>query len=163
MLKKLITTMAIALPVVTNIAAPAHAEIFQGTHPKLGTMTLAMHNTPVEAPGGRGYVSETFYRYRITKGSIFAYGGGDSSSDTYDSKADEVRVKDSDNYGEVCRGALARKWYGMHLHVILEYDKNTSCPVAGKRYDMLLRRQPDNVGFVLGQSDSPIEKVYLYR
>ena len=158
---KLIKIAIATTALLAATATAAQADVFSGTHPKLGTVNLSMNSVAVDT--GRNFKNETGYWYSISAGNIRAYGTGAHNEDRYNRlKTLGIRIEDQDNSGEVCRGTLGTKWVGNNLGVVFEYDAGTTCPVAGEIYQLVLQKQPDNIGMAIGHTGSPVERIWFY-
>lgn len=143
-------------------AEAAKADIFSGTHPKLGTINLSMNSNPdlSRSSVSQGDTGVSYY-YGIRFKSLISWGTGTAQGEGFRSRKGEVKISDTDNSGNVCPGRLERSWVGSDLKIRISYDAWTKCPVAGESYEVYLKKQSQDTGFVVGTTGNPTEKIWL--
>lgn len=156
-------TLALGLSVgaILSTVSVAKADIFSGTHSKLGTVNLSMnsaHSTARSAMSGNSGVS---YYYGIRFNDVIAWGQGESSGESFNARKGGTRVSDTDNKGNICTGKLNRSWWGEDLKIRITYDSDAQCPFAGKAYEVHLKKQSKNIGFIVGGRENPEQKIWM--
>ena len=159
-MRNAILSLGLSIGAILSIVPAAKADIFSGTHPKLGTVNLSMNAVPSMGRSGNSGVS---YYYGIRFNNVIAWGRGESSGESFNARKGGTLVSDTDNEGNTCTGKLERSWWGEDLKIRITYDSNTQCPVVGKAYEIYLKKQPKNTGFIVGDTGNPVQKIWMNR
>jgi hypothetical protein len=140
----------------------ATADIFSGTHPKLGTINLSMNSNPdfSRSSVSQGDTGVSYY-YGIRFKSLISWGTGTTFGENFHAQKGEAKISDTDNSGNICTGRLERSWVGSDLKIKISYDSWTKCPVAGESYEVSLKKQSQDTGFIVGNTGNPTEKIWL--
>ena len=153
--------LGLSVGAILSIVPAVKADIFSGTHPKLGTVNLSMNSAPNTSRSATSDNSGVSYYYGIRFNDVMAWGQGESAGESFNARKGGTRVSDTDNKGNICTGKLDRSWWGEDLKIRITYDSNTQCPVAGKAYEVHLKKQSKNTGFIVGGRENPEQKIWM--
>ena len=153
--------LGLSVGAILSIVPAAKADIFSGTHPKLGTVNLSMNSAPNISRSATSDNSGVSYYYAIRFNNVSAWGRGESSGESFTARKGGTRISDIDNEGNTCEGELERSWWGEDLKIRITYDSNRQCPVAGEAYEIHLKKQSKNTGFIVGDRRNPEQKIWM--